>query len=219
MSGTNNNSSGMDPRERYANMLETLRTFVEGQQSTMWTALPGIIVSFNATAVTATVQPAIKGIQQTPDLQSKYVNMPVCPDVPVIFPHGGGYSLTFPVAAGDECLLVFSSRNIDNWWAQGGVQQPFDRRQHDLSDAFAILGPFSQAHRPSGGVSNSGVQLRNADGTMRLEINNNGTMTLAAPTAIVLSAPTVVTSAGVNLNTHTHNGVQPGGGNSGPPNT
>ena len=217
MSGSNN-SSGIDPRERYASMLEALRTFAEGQQSTLWTALPGIIVSFNATAVTATVQPAVKGIQQTPDLKSKYVNLPVCPDVPVIFPHGGGYSLTFPVAAGDECLLVFASRNIDNWWAQGGVQQPFDRRQHDLSDAFAILGPYSQAHKP-GPVSTTGVELRNNAGTMGISINNSGTLTLTASSTILLNAPTVVTKAGVNVDTHTHNGVQPGGGNTGPPNT
>ena len=33
----------------------------------------------------------------------------------MVFPGGGGFALTFPVAAGDECLVVFASRCIDDY--------------------------------------------------------------------------------------------------------
>jgi hypothetical protein len=89
-------------------------------------------------------------------------------DVPVIFPRGGGCTLTFPVKAGDECLLIFADRCIDFWWQNGGVQKPVDLRMHDLSDAFAIVGPQSQAHKISG-ISTSAAQLRTDDGLRLLK--------------------------------------------------
>ena len=59
--------------------------------------------------------------------------------------------LTFPVKPGDECLLVFNERCIDGWWQSGGSSEPLDYRQHDLSDAVAIMGISSlpQVVRPS----------------------------------------------------------------------
>ncbi len=97
---------------------------------------PGTIVSFNRNTQTAKVQPAIKKKFASLGL----VDHPPCVDVPVQFPRGGGLVLTFPVAAGDECLLVFSDRAIDNWLAEGGTQEPSEIRFHDPSDAFAIVG-------------------------------------------------------------------------------
>ena len=64
--------------------------------------------------------------------------------MPVVFPGGGGFALTFPVAAGDECLVVFASRCIDAWWQSGGVGEPMEPRMHDLSDGFALIGVRSQ---------------------------------------------------------------------------
>ncbi|MFW8450019.1 Gp138 family membrane-puncturing spike protein, partial [Klebsiella pneumoniae] len=64
------------------------------------------------------------------------VNLPLLVDVPVVFPRGGGCTLTFPVKPGDECLVIFADRCIDFWWQSGGIQEPVDERMHDLSDAF-----------------------------------------------------------------------------------
>ena len=126
-------------------------------------ALPGIIQSFNPDEVTAVIQPAIRFIERDNDGNKSTKDYPLLVDVPVVFPRGGGCTLTFPVREGDECLVIFADRCIDFWWQNGGIQKPVDPRMHDLSDAFAIVGPQSQAQKIRG-ISTTAAQLRTDDG-------------------------------------------------------
>uniref|UniRef100_C6BBR5 Phage protein Gp138 N-terminal domain-containing protein n=1 Tax=Ralstonia pickettii (strain 12D) TaxID=428406 RepID=C6BBR5_RALP1 len=218
---------------------------LDGLRSGLWTSMPGIIQSFNAGAVTATVQLAIKGIVHAPDGSAQFVNMPLLVDVPVHFPRGGGCTLTFPVAKGDECLVVFAARCIDGWWQSGGVQAPIDPRIHDLSDGFAFVGFFSQATK-IGGISTSTAQLRSNDGSTYVEVDPAGkVVNCVAPNGMTLTTPSVTVTGTIAVKnaggastacaingktqftgqvfanghrideTHTHNGVQPGSGNTG----
>lgn len=237
----------MDPREQYIDHEETLRVAWESFRAGLWTALPGIIQSFDATKLTAVVQPAIQGIQLQPDNNGQnppatqpFLNLPLIPDVPVVFPRGGGCTLTFPIypGGGDECLLVFSARCIDSWWQTGGVQPPFELRFHNLSDAFALVGPFSQAQKISN-VSTSRVQLRSDDGNAYVELDPAGhVVSIVAPGGVNITAPTVAitgavtvsqtitaqheitagaASTPINVTTHKHSGVQSGGSLTGLP--
>jgi hypothetical protein len=117
----------------------------------------------------------------------------------VCFPRGGGCTLTFPVAAGDEALIVFSSRCIDAWWQSGGVQVQAELRMHDLSDGFAILGPFSQATK-IGGVSTSTTQLRSNDGSTFVDLDPAGKVVkVKAPGGITLDTPAVTVTGIINV--------------------
>ena len=61
--------------------------------------------------------------------------------VPVITLGGGGGAVTFPITAGDQCMLVFIDRDIDNWWLSGTQGLPPNTtRLHNFSDAVAIVG-------------------------------------------------------------------------------
>lgn len=185
---------------------------INGHLASLWTALPGIIQSFNAQEMTCEVQPAIQGKVRNEDGSIALVNLPLLLDCPVIFPRGGGCSLTFPIRQGDECLVIFSARAIDLWWQSGGVQPPVEVRMHDLSDGFVLPGPYSQPQvLPS--VSTSAVQLRSDDGQAFFELNpQTHNFTLSTPgnfsatvkdfsvscenftvnaQAIVLTAPTI----------------------------
>ncbi len=128
---------------------------IEGRLKDIHTCLPGIIASFDPDTQTASVQPAIKRIFT----EKGPVNLPVCVDVPVAFPGGGDFFLTFPVKAGDECILLFSERAIDNWHASGGTQTPAEYRMHDLSDGIAIVGLNSQPHKLAA-LQTTGAELR-----------------------------------------------------------
>lgn len=215
----------MDRRERYDDALEAVRTAQDANQASVWTALPGIVQSFNAAALTVTVQPAVQGKITDQMGKASNVNLPLLVDVPVVFPHGGGYSLTFPVLAGDECLVVFTSRCMDGWWQDGGVQPALDRRMHDLSDGMAILGPWSQK-RKLANVSTGATQLRSDDGATLIGLWS-GKVTVQAASVILdspevhctgkLSAAGDVTAGTVSVMTHVHTGVQTGSGISGPP--
>lgn len=172
---------------------------MDGMRSGLWTAMPGIIQSFSASAVTATVQMAIKGIVQDQTGKSQFVNLPLLVDVPVFFPRGGNCTLTFPIAKGDECLVVFASRCVDGWFQSGGIQAPMQPRMHSMSDGFALVGFFSQATKISG-ISTSTAQLRSNDGSTYVEVNPAGQIVnVVAPGGMTLTTPTVTITGTINV--------------------
>lgn len=194
---------------------------MDGLRSGLWTSMPGIIQSFSASKVTATVQIAIKGVVHTPDGNAQFVNMPLLVDVPVYFPRGGNCTLTFPVTQNDECLVVFAARCIDGWWQSGGIQSPMEPRIHDLSDGFAFVGFFSQKTK-IGGISASTAQLRSNDGTTYVEVNPGGQIVnVVAPGGINLTTNgKIVLNAGTEIdlttpNTNVSGNISGGTGGSG----
>lgn len=158
-------------QERIDSPNDMLLAALEGLQSGLWTALPGVIQAFDPVAMTCTVQPSIMVKVQKKDYSEGWVNLPVLIHVPVVFPSAGACSITFPVKSGDEVLVVFASRCIDAWWQSGGVNnQQAEFRMHDLSDGFAIPGPRSQP-RVIGSVSTTELQIRSDDGQAVIAIN------------------------------------------------
>jgi hypothetical protein len=106
----------------------------------------GTIQSFNSTnqTVYATVN-YTKTFFQLNTVTGLYspvqVNYPTLINCPLIILGGGTAHMTFPVAKGDECLLLFNDRDIDNWWAAGTTTQAVaTSRLHSFSDAFALVG-------------------------------------------------------------------------------
>jgi hypothetical protein len=63
--------------------------------------------------------------------------------VPFVVMGGGNSNLTFPIAKGDNCLLLFCDYEIDRWWDTGESLPSTFERKHDISDAFAIIGIHS----------------------------------------------------------------------------
>lgn len=156
--------------ERSDNPELAFRQAFRGLQAEMWTALPGIVQSFDPAAQTCVVQPSIMMPIRGEDEKFVATVLPLLTDCPVHFPSGGNCTLTFPVKAGDECLVVFASRCIDSWWQSGGVQEQAARRMHDLSDGFAIVG-FRSQPRTIPSISTSATQLRSDDGAAFFELD------------------------------------------------
>jgi len=48
--------------------------------------------------------------------------------------------ITCPINPGDECVLLFSDREIESWFINGEVNPLGYQRMHDLTDAVAIFG-------------------------------------------------------------------------------
>lgn len=160
-----------------ATLSSVIELTVENMLKDLHTSMPGIIETFDPSSQTATVQPAIKRVFITTDGTGIDIltpsNLPVLINVPVSFPRGGGYSLTFPVAKGDECLLHFCERTIDNWHEFGGIKTPNSKRMHSLSDAVAYVGVSSKVNKISDYSSNS-VVLRSDDNDDSISIGAGG---------------------------------------------
>ena len=177
---------------------EVLRTLIDGRLQTVWTALPGIVQSYDPERCTCVVTPAIM-IQWQPDeaSPSEDVRFPELNDVPVVWPGGGNYFATFPLKQGDSVLVVFAARNIDGWWAQGGIQPQPEYRGHDLSDGFALPMCFD-AQRVPKFISTDSAELRSLDAEQVVRIGNDG-ITLKNGTSVTatLTSDAVELKAGV----------------------
>lgn len=156
--------------ERNADMYTILQALKESVEFDIRTAMPGIVQAWDPVQQTVDVQLAIRENLEDDDDETE-VEIPLLVDVPVVMPRAGGYSLAFAPAAGDECLVVFADCCIDAWWQSGGVQSQVDRRRHDLSDGFAILGCWSQMNKPS--IPSEGVRLQNDAGTAGVSVIGN----------------------------------------------
>lgn len=149
-----------------------LRSMGDGWKNVLRVACPGIIQSFNSDEQTVTVQLALRELISKEDLNQEWVNIPILLDVPIVIPRAGNYCMTFPIKQGDECLVIFADMCIDAWFSYGGIQNQLERRRHDLSDGFAILGIWSQPNKIKNYSTNS-AQLRNLEGTSYIELKDN----------------------------------------------
>lgn len=190
--------------ERLKTQTEIYRKLLDQFSSDLRVASPGIIQSFDAGTQTVTVQLTIREkININGNLE--WTDIPLLVDVPIFMPRAGGYLLTMPVSPGDECLVIFGDMCIDAWWQNGGVQNQIDKRRHDLSDGFALVGVWSQPRKVTGYSPNS-TQLRNEAGNAVVEVSG---------TTININTAGNVVIQGRDFMNHTHSGVIPGGGSTG----
>lgn len=214
-----------------------MRVSMQSWQTRLWTAVPGVIKQFPAASglgqMIADVQPVINARVRDKSGNFLSMQMPVLLDCPIQWQGGGGVTLTFPIVAGDECLVVFSARCIDAWFQQGFVpgqagqavnghqpMDPPDLRMHNLSDGFALVGVRSLPREYE--VSPTNAELRSDDGQMYIALNpSNHSMQLIAPGSInlngiiidssgnltsdgIIKGHDVQNSVGTSLTTHTH---------------
>lgn len=139
------------------------------------TAIPGKIIAFNKVKQQATVRPSLRSVFIGQDGEKKQIDLPQILNCPVFFPYsaGSGFSLTYPVQEGDDCLLVFSQRSFDAWLEHGGIQNAAagaDRpRVLDYNDAIVLVGlipkPFAITD-----FQDDGIEIRNKARTSFLKV-------------------------------------------------
>lgn len=178
-----------DRRERIDDLPMAIQGVLEQFQSTLWTAMPAIVTKVDLldSHVAIECQPSLRCKFNRQDGSFDWVEMPVMTEVPVVFPSGGGFILTFPIHVGDEVLVVFANRCIDAWWQNGGVQNQIEFRMHDLSDGFALPGPRSLAKVPAP-VNPVNVQLRNDQGDAYVEITTDKRVRLQSSVKVEIEA-------------------------------
>ena len=94
--------------------------------------------------------------------------------------------ITYPINIGDECVLLFSDREIESWFINGDVNPESYPRMHDLTDAIALFGIRSipnMIELLTGALhlfyGNSAIQLSENGISINADnININGTLTI-----------------------------------------
>ena len=110
---------------------QALEAFRKELFASLHVAMPGRVISYDASTGTATIQPAIR----KRDLNGNLVTAPMLTGVPVFLP-----TAEFTPQAGDQCMVIFADCCIDGWFDTGSAVVPPSKRTHDLADGFALVG-------------------------------------------------------------------------------
>lgn len=202
------------------------------------TALPVKVESFNVQNQTVTcvaqIQNVLMETSKTGEILQKNADIPPLVDVPVSFPRGGGFAITFPLRQGDEGFVVFSERCIDGWWQSGKASEPLDYRFFDLSDAMFVPGVCSVPNAIENFFA-TGISLQTLDGDTYIHLENDtitikgnivhiGNLKQTGSTTVseTVTAQNVVgtsdvTAGGISGKSHKHGGVESGNKVSGVP--
>lgn len=148
------------------------------------------IKTFNATQQTAVAECVYKRTYFDPNPATgvygpTLVDYPLLADCPVICLGGGTGALTFPIAAGDECLVLFNDRDIDNWFAGAKGGPVATDRAHSFSDGIILVGLRSAANVIPTYSTNS-IDLRNKAGTRKVSIYEDKITAELLPSQITL---------------------------------
>ena len=179
---------------RTGDLNELMRSHQEKVSSSIRVASPGIIQSFDPASQSCTVQLAIRERVKNDDGTTSDTPVPILLDVPVVFPRTAKFALTLPVEAGDECLVVFADSCINAWYSSGGVQNQEERRRHDLSDGFAVIGVGS-IPAALGEYAADAMELRGLEGKTKVSIKKDDIALSTEKTQISLSKDTITASA------------------------
>ncbi|QDJ52801.1 Gp138 family membrane-puncturing spike protein [Bordetella hinzii] len=167
------------------NPISAIKALIAGELADVYTTLPGEVVSYDGTFVTA--RPALaKRLANGEVLRApQIVRVPVC--WPVGDVNGAQALISVPLKPGDPITLSFSARSLENWLA-GDNGPPDDPRQFDLSDAFA-----SPVVRPGAGKADTeNVSIQYGPGSMK--IAPDGALTIRVPRKHVIAEETVFDS-------------------------
>lgn len=118
----------------------------------------GTIVDYNAATQSASVQPLIQHGTMNEDSERVAETLPVLHDIMVKFSGNSRGRITYPVAAGDPCVIWWSASSLSRYLASGaqsGPIDPGDDRRHDISDAVCEVGGHDFAHVPTDAPTNS----------------------------------------------------------------
>lgn len=116
---------------------EIIRRAIESRLVEVHTALIGRVVSYDSANQCADIElvsrrPLVDGSGNV-----THETLPILPDVPIAFPRGGGFAITWPLNPGDAVQVVFNTYSAAEWVETGEPSNPGDTRAHGLGSAVA----------------------------------------------------------------------------------
>jgi hypothetical protein len=164
------------------NLRDVLNIIKKEVKLEMYCHAIGTIQSFDPVKQTAVVtinylRTYYEKIDKSENYAKRTENYPILLDCPVIVLCGGLAGITFPISQGDECILLFNDRSIDNWFHSGQILPVNSPRLHSISDAIALVGVRNQKRVLSNYDTERAVLFNDkakiAVGSEKIEISND----------------------------------------------
>ena len=141
-------------------MQSALDSYMAGALSSVHTALPGKVLSYDEVKHRAKVKPATRMLMDN----GVKIELPELLDVPVIFPSAKSFDLEFPLDKDDGVLLIFQELDISEWKADESTPTSVTSSRFNLDSAIAIPGMFAKPK----------------EGQVRIHISKEGVLTWSA---------------------------------------
>lgn len=121
-------------------LAEVLDSAFSAKFADIHTCIPGIVVSYDSSKSQVDVQLGNKLVYESYGNDDPVAEaVPIIPGIPVLFPGGGGITLSFPLKPGDNVLIVFSESDINNFRGTNTANNdPGILQRFGLSGAMAI---------------------------------------------------------------------------------
>ena len=179
-------------------LAEVVQSIFNYQMQGTYTALPGVVLRVinSGGQQLLDVQPCVslRNRDGTVTQQAPILN------VPYQQPASSVGGTVFPVAVGDNVLLVFQMRGIDTWkYGQGGLSAPSDYRMFSNQDCVAIpcISPVSKTpsmkNKHSGDYEIGDTLVFN--GGTEIILKANGTTVVNSPSKVIVNSPNVEINA------------------------
>lgn len=151
-------------RQQFYDILRlAFNSFMDG----VHTCIPGSIQSFDPLTKKASVKPLVQK-----KFENETLSYPVITNVPVVFPGTKDVVLSFPLSAGDGCLILFSEVSLERYLSSAGEEvEPGETRKFALSDAVCLPGLFPFG---SPGAVGDGLALQVKYKTTEIRIDDTG---------------------------------------------
>lgn len=195
-------------------LVKSIKDIVQKSIEDMHTAIPAIIISYDAASGLAVVQP--KGKFKKPN--GDKIDYPSVSGVPVLFPQSGNVIIAFPIKAGDNCLLVFGEQSLDYWMYDKETDTDL---KFDLSNAMAIPNLATTGNDVMQEACNEDAVILKSYGT-KLKVKGDGVyiegnvkVTGKIEATNIIKSDVDVTASGISLTKHIHTGDS--GGSTGAP--
>lgn len=124
-------------------LAELMRRAQDSRVADIMTGIPAQVKEyFPGKDPTADLIIVTKRALPTDDETTVYESIPVLPNVPILFPRGGGgtYAITWPLHPGDHVWVMISVYAFSQWRNSGQVSEPGDLRLHSLGNCYAVPG-------------------------------------------------------------------------------
>ncbi len=120
----------------------------------------GEVTAYNASNRTATVRPVLRDRQNL-----QWQDLPPIANLPVQFPGGGEFDITWPLVPGDRVLCSTSDRDLTTWLRSGEAPTtPQSFRTHKINDSVVGLRVFPISSQRA--ASSEGIEIKHSSGTI-----------------------------------------------------
>ena len=166
------------------------------------TCYPAKVVSYNPETQIAQCVLQVEDYYTGLDYSFRKQGAPVLVDVPVMTMQAGGFMMTFPVKAGDDCLLLFAQKGYDHWLYSGasetglvdGRPTPDHYRAFDLSDGICIVG-LRPIPRAIPNYNPNDAELRNEANNQKIVLKASGDIEIITGNNVNITAQEITAKA------------------------